>query len=155
MKRILIAVGAATLLVISIAAAGIGFLGTKALMSADSNKDAAVSYMKQISKNWSVDGRHDIVDVSLVRNAQAPRVINFMRRMGRLGELVSAKDVSQIKYHISNTEGTTATIKFRGIFKNGTADVIAKLRKSDGRMKLFGIKFQNGKLKRVKREQAA
>ena len=155
MRRLFLLLGTVGLLFAGIATAGLGFLGTKAYVSSDDNKRAAIAAVRELSKEWSFAGRYDIVDASLVRDAQAPRVARFIRNIGRLGQLVSIRDAEQVSFGMSSTKGTTAVIEFHGEFTNGAGKVIATLRKSDGKMKLLGIKIKGGKLKRAKPETTA
>lgn len=155
MKRVLMLLGTITLLFGGIITAGLGFIGGKAYFSATDNKQAAIAAVKEISKDWSFEGRYDVVDASLVRVADTPRIVQFVRNIGRLGQLVATRDAQQVHFGMSNTKGTTAIIEFQGEFTNGVGKVIAIMRKSDGKMKLFGIKIKDGKLTRAKPQTAA
>ena len=155
MKRALMIFGAVALLFTGVITAGLGYLGTKAYLAAEANKTAAIHAVTEISKEWSVIGRYDIVDRSLINVAETPRVEQFMRNIGRLGKLVKIKDAQQVHFGMSTTDGTTAVIEFQGEFTNGTGKVIAKMRKADGKMKLYGIKIEDGKLKPKKPETTA
>ena len=155
MKRFLIALGAIAFLPLMAGVVTLGYVGTKAVTSADSNTKTAVSHVRKLSKDWSMSNRNDIIDASLAKQARSQRVMAFMQTVSPLGELVAASDVRQTGYHMSTTEGTTATVEFNGTFTNGTAKIIAKLRQSDGQMKLYGIKVVDGRIKPPKRAVAA
>ena len=155
MKRLLIMLGTITMLLVGSGILAIGFIGTKAYVSADDNKRAAIAAVKDISKEWSFVGRYDIVDASLVQDAETPRVARFVQNIGRLGQLVSIRDAQQVHFGMSSSEGTTAIVEFHGIFSNGEGKVIATLRKSDGKMKLYGIKIEGGKLKHAQPQTRA
>lgn len=155
MKRFLMALGALALVPILAGVVALGYVGTKAFTSADSNTKIAVSHVRTISKNWSMSNRTDIVDASLARQARTQRVMAFMQNVSRLGQLVTVANAQQTAFHMSSTEGTTAKIEFDGTFTNGTAKIIVTLRKSDGQMKLYGIKVVDGRIKPPSRAVAA
>ncbi len=155
MRRLFIFLGTIGLLFAGVATAGLGFLGTKAYVSADGNKRSAIAVVREISKDWSFVGRFDVVDASLVRDAETPRVARFVRNIGRLGRLVSIRDAEQVNFGMSSTKGTTAVVEFQGEFTNGSGKVVVTLRKSDGKMKLLGIKIVGGKLKQVRPDTTA
>ena len=110
--------GAIALLFTVIITAGRGHLETKAYLAAEANKTAAITAVTEISKEWPVVGRYDIVDRSLIKIAGTPRVAQFMRKIGCLGKLVKIKDPRKVHFGMWTTDRTTAVIEFRGGFTN-------------------------------------
>lgn len=155
MKRILMAMGAATFVMLAAGIAGLGYIGANAFVAADKNVSTAIASVKQVSKNWAVDGTENVVHAGFIQVLQKPDGMAFLRNMSRLGALKEAKDATQVHFGMSTEKGTEATIEFNGIFTNGTAKIIAKLVKADGKMKLFGIQIKDGKLKPKKAGVAA
>jgi hypothetical protein len=143
MKRIFTIFGAISMMGIIALMSGVVVLASKALGTADDNKQAAVAAVRQISKNWSVEGHSRIVAPSLVSIAQSPRGARAFRIFGRLGRMIDATTVEQTNFSMSTDTGTMATISFDGTFTNGRAKVIVRLRQINGVMKVIGLQTKD------------
>lgn len=148
MKRILMIFGTISMMGFLSLVAGLGFLGANAISTADQNKTAAVESIREISQDWTVAGRSNIVSTNLIRIAASPNGRRAFKIFSRLGSLVSANEISQTNFGMSTETGTTATIEFVGTFTNGTAKLTVKLRKQDGIMKIVGFKTTETKLRK-------
>jgi len=148
MKRFLMVVGAISMMGFLPLVAGLGFIGSQAISSAEQNKKTAVQAIREISQNWSLDGRGKIVAPSLVRIARSPQGSRAFKIFSRLGSLMHADRISQTHFGISSTSGTTATVEFIGTFTHGTAKLTVKLRKQDDVMKVLGFKTTETQLRR-------
>ncbi len=155
MKRLLIIFGAISMMGFLSLVASLGFIGAHAISAADHNKKAAVEAIREISQNWSVEGRDKIVTSSLIRVARSPQGNRAFKIFSRLGSLTRADNVSQTNFGMSNTTGTTATVEFVGTFAHGTAKLTVKLRKQGDVMKVVGFKTTETKLRRSSRETSA
>jgi hypothetical protein len=150
MKRFLMIFGAISMMGFLSLVAALGFLGGNAISAADQNKTAAVEGIREISQDWSVDGRSNIVASSLIQVASSAQGRRAFKIFSRLGSLVSADKISQTHFGMSTDTGTTATVEFNGTFTNGTAKLTVKLRKQGGVMKIIGLKTTETQLRRTK-----
>jgi hypothetical protein len=148
MKRFLMVFGAISMMGFLSLVAGLGFLGTKAITAAEQNKKTAVEAIREISQNWSVDGRGQIVASSLIRVARSPQGSRAFKIFSRLGSLTRADKVRQTHFGMSSGTGTTATVEFIGTFAHGTSKLTVKLHKQDGVMKVRGVETTETQLKR-------
>jgi len=121
MKRLLMVLGAVSMMGFLSLVAGLGFLGTQAISAADQNKTVAIEAIREISQDWTVAGRSNIVTSSLIRVAGSAQGRRAFKVFSRLGSLVTADNISQTHFGMSTQTGTTATIEFTGTFTNGTA----------------------------------
>ena len=148
MKRLMMVFGAISMMGFLSLVAGLGLLGSQAISAAEQNKKTAVEAIREISQNWSVDGRSKIVSSSLIRIARSPQGSRAFKIFSRLGSLTRADKVSQTHFGMSSKSGTTATIEFIGTFAHGTAKITVKLRRQSDVMKVLGFKTTETQLKR-------
>ncbi|MFT5507193.1 MAG: hypothetical protein ACI89J_000257 [Hyphomicrobiaceae bacterium] len=148
MKRIMMIFGAISMMGFLSLVAGLGFLGTQAISTSDQNKTSAIEAVREISQDWTVEGRGEIVSSSLIRVASSAQGRRAFKIFSRLGSLVTTDKVSQTHFGMSTTKGTTATVEFVGTFTNGSAKITVKLRKHGGIMKIVGFKTTETKLKK-------
>jgi hypothetical protein len=147
--------GAISLMGIIAVMSGVIVLASKALGSADHNKQTAVTAVREISKDWSLRGRTRLVAPSLVSVAKSPRGAQAFRVFSRLGPMIDAKSVDQTDFGMSTETGTTATITFDGLFANGRAKVIVRLRQINGVMKVIGLRTKDTVLSKQVSEETA
>lgn len=135
MKRFLMVLGGVFALMI----AGVGLLAVQAYSVSGQNRDAAVTAVQAISKEWSLTQSQEHIDPALLRISDAPDVQRAFAYFQRFGALVKAEAASQTNYSMSTETGTTATVEFVGLFQNGKAKVTVQLHENDGRMKVYGL----------------
>lgn len=155
MKRFFTAFGAASALVIVSMLIALTVIASKAVIMADQNKLAAVAAVQEISKDWSVDNRDHLVASSLISIAKTPKGNQAFKILSRLGKLVTVDDVAQTNFGMSTETGTTATITFQGMFTNGVAKMVVRLREIDGTMKIIGLRTTETRLNRTPKNETA
>ncbi|MGI9479006.1 MAG: hypothetical protein ACR2PI_20050 [Hyphomicrobiaceae bacterium] len=155
MKRLLMVIGAISMMGFLSLVAGLGFIGSQAISAADQNKKTAVKAIREISQNWTLAGRENIVASSLIGIAHSPRGRRAFKIFSRLGQLTRADKVSQTQFGMSSGSGTTATVEFVGTFSHGTAKLTVKLRQQGGVMKLIGLKTTETRIKKSRPEISA
>lgn len=147
MKKLLMSLGAIFLGLIMLAVVTMAGLGFIAYTNSKGNTQIAVKGVRTLSQTWSPKNMSELATPYLygVLNSSDGKLA--MRRMSRLGKLLIAKRPTQTSYAFAMGEGTTATVTFRGLFQNGEADVIVRLRNNGNGMRLNGVRTLNSKLK--------
>lgn len=138
MKRVLMAFG----MMFAAMVLGLAFIAFQAVGASSHNTQTAVSAVKEISTNWRIKQRTNLVDPSLISIADEPDVVRAFGVFERYGALLSATEATQTNYDMSTDTGTTAIVEFLGTFEYGQAKVTVKLHWHDGKMKVYGIELE-------------
>nr|MCH9764486.1 hypothetical protein [Alphaproteobacteria bacterium] len=132
MKRILLVLGMIFAGLLGIILGGLGYVGVSASNSASENKATAVRLVHDVSQSWSLTrARRTFADAALAQaSSRAGR--EALATMSRLGPLYDVRNIRQTGYRMEFGVGTTVTVAFKGLFKNGTGEVTVVLRFING-----------------------
>lgn len=123
MRKFMFAMGVMFSALIGVFIGSLSYIGVQAANTADDNKKMAVELIEDLSSTWQAAGRRDIFTTAALTQIETANGRQAIRVMSRLGQLVEARDLEQTGYKVAYGEGATATIRFSGVFENGTSDV--------------------------------
>lgn len=147
MKKFFLAMGVIFSALIGVFIGSLSYIGVQAANTADENKQMAVELIEDLSMTWRAQGRRDIFTKAALTQIETANGRQAIQVMSRLGRLKDAQDVEQTGYKVVYGEGATATIRFSGVFENGTSDVELTLKAKGKKSRIIELDLTKIKIR--------